>query len=149
MVTCYDTPSAKIVEQSRIDVALVGDSVAMAVHGHATTVTATIEMMTLHTEAVARGLNKTFLVSDLPFLCHKAGLPQTIGHVKKLMQAGANALKIEGADHDTCQTISHIVTAGIPVMGHIGLTPQSINGLGGNVIQGKMNHNKINSSKMH
>jgi len=137
VVTCYDYPSALIVEESEIDVALVGDSVAMAVHGHDTTLTATIEMMALHTKAVAKGLDKTFLVSDLPFLCHKEGMSATVQYVRTLMQAGAKAIKIEGGDDETCQTIQHLVSAGVPIMGHIGLTPQSIHQLGGPVIQGK------------
>jgi 3-methyl-2-oxobutanoate hydroxymethyltransferase len=137
MLTCYDYPSACIVAESNIDCVLVGDSVAMAVHGHETTIMATIEMMVLHTQAVARGLNQQFLISDLPFLSHKSSLPQTIEHVNSLLRAGAHAVKIEGADADTCKTIAYLVNAGIPVMGHIGLTPQFIHQLGGYKIQGK------------
>ncbi len=137
MITCYDYPSARIVAESNIDCVLVGDSVAMAVHGHDTTIMATIEMMVLHTQAVARGLDKQFLISDLPFLSHKSSLSHTVEQVKSLLQAGAHAVKIEGADADTCQTIAHLVHAGVPVMGHIGLTPQSIHQLGGYKVQGK------------
>ena len=137
MLTCYDYPSACTIAESTIDCVLVGDSVAMAVHGHHSTIMATIDMMVLHTAAVARGLQHQFLISDLPFLCHRASLSETIGHVKALLQAGANAIKIEGGDHDVYQTIRHLVTSGIPVMGHIGLTPQSIHQLGGYKIQGK------------
>lgn len=137
MLTCYDYPSACIIAESNIDCVLVGDSVAMAVHGHSTTIMATIEMMELHTQAVARGLNKQFLITDLPFLAHKSSQTNTVENVKKLLQAGAQAVKIEGADKDTCQTISHLVNAGIPIMGHIGLTPQSIHQLGGYKVQGK------------
>ncbi|VEB33220.1 3-methyl-2-oxobutanoate hydroxymethyltransferase [Legionella sainthelensi] len=137
MVTCYDYPSACIVSESNIDCVLVGDSVAMAVHGHETTIMATIEMMVLHTQAVARGLKQQFLITDLPFLSHKTSLAQTVEHVKSLLRSGAHAVKIEGADADTCQTISYLVNAGVPVMGHIGLTPQSIHQLGGYKIQGR------------
>lgn len=137
MVTCYDYSSACIVEASRIDCVLMGDSVAMAVHGHETTLMATMDMMILHTEAVARGLNQQFLISDIPFLSHKLSLTQTIENVKSLLRAGAHAVKIEGADADTCATIAYLVDAGIPVMGHIGLTPQSIHQLGGYKVQGK------------
>jgi len=137
MLTCYDYPSACIIAESRIDCVLVGDSVAMTVHGYETTIMTTMDMMILHTQAVARGLNHQFLVSDLPFLSHKMSLVQTMEHVKNLLQAGAHAVKIEGADADTCQTISYLVNAGIPVMGHIGLTPQSIHQLGGFKVQGK------------
>lgn len=137
MITCYDYPSACTVAESNIDCVLVGDSVAMAVHGHETTIMATMEMMILHTQAVARGLKQQFLISDLPFLSHKTSLTQTVENVKRLLQAGAHAVKIEGADADTCQTISYLVNAGVPVIGHIGLTPQSIHQLGGFKVQGK------------
>lgn len=137
MITCYDYPSACIVAESNVDCVLVGDSVAMAVHGHNTTIMATIEMMVLHTQAVARGITQQFLISDLPFLSHKTSLAQTIEHVKSLLRAGAHAVKIEGADEETCRTISYLVNAGVPVMGHIGLTPQSVHQLGGYKVQGK------------
>lgn len=137
MLTCYDYPSARLLAESDLDVVLVGDSVAMVVHGHDTTVMATMDMMVLHTQAVAKGLGKQFLVTDLPFLCHRGDMSQTIEHVKRLFQAGTHAVKIEGGDEQTCQTIRHLVTAGIPVMGHIGLTPQSVWQLGGYKIQGK------------
>ena len=137
MLTCYDYPSARIVAESNIDCVLVGDSVAMAVHGHDSTIMASMEMMQLHTAAVARGLSGQFLISDLPFLCHRVSQADTVQNVKKLLQAGAHAVKIEGGDADVCQTIAHLVTAGVPVMGHIGLTPQSVLQLGGYKIQGR------------
>ncbi len=137
MVTCYDYPSACTIAQSNIECVLVGDSVAMAVHGYDTTIMATMDMMVLHTQAVAKGLAKQFLVTDLPFLCHKMSLSESMHNVKQLIQAGAQAVKIEGADSNTCQTIDYIVQAGIPVMGHIGLTAQSIHQLGGFKVQGK------------
>ncbi len=137
MLTCYDYPSACIIAESDIDCVLVGDSVAMAVHGYNTTIMATIEMMVLHTQAVARGLNKQFLISDLPFLSHKMSRAHTVDHARQLLQAGAHGVKIEGADKDTLETIEFLVAAGVPVMGHIGLTPQSVHQLGGHKVQGK------------
>lgn len=137
MLTCYDYPSAKIIAESAIDCVLVGDSVAMAVHGHETTIMATMPMMVMHTEAVARGLKQQFLIADLPFLCHRASQSETINNVKQLLQAGAHAIKIEGADRETCQTIAYLVASGVPVIGHIGLTPQAIHQLGGFRVQGK------------
>lgn len=137
MLTCYDYPSAKIISESNLDCILVGDSVAMVVHGHASTVMATIEMMVLHTEAVARGVTKQLIISDLPFLCHRLSQAQTVAHVRRLIQAGAQAIKIEGGDDDTCQTIAYLVKAGIPILGHIGLMPQSIHQHGGYKVQGK------------
>lgn len=137
MLTCYDYPSARIVAESKLDCVLVGDSVAMVVHGHPTTVMATMDMMVLHTEAVARGITHQLIVSDLPFLCHRHSQTETVSNVRRLMQAGAQAIKIEGGDTDTCQSIRFLVTAGIPVIGHIGLTPQSVCQLGGYKVQGK------------
>ena len=144
MLTCYDYPSARIIAESAINCVLVGDSVAMVVHGHKTTIMATMEMMVLHTAAVARGLNGQFLISDLPFLAYRVSLADTMLNVKQLMQAGAHAIKLEGADPDICETIQHLVRSGIPVMGHIGLTPQSVHQLGGYKIQGKIEAHAIN-----
>ena len=137
MITCYDYPSARIVSESTIDCVLVGDSVAMAVHGEETTVRATMDMMVMHTQAVARGLKQQFLISDLPFLSYRISRADTVNNVKRLMQAGAQAVKIEGGDPDVCQTIAYLVDSGIPVIGHIGLTPQSVHQLGGYRVQGK------------
>ena len=137
VLTCYDYPSAKLIADSPLDCILVGDSVAMAVHGHNSTIMADIGMLEMHTAAVARGKGSQFLIADLPFLCHRSGMRDTIAHVKRLVQAGAQAIKIEGGDADTCATINYLVTSGIPVIGHIGLTPQSILHLGGYKVQGK------------
>ena len=137
MLTCYDYPSACIVAESNIDCVLVGDSVAMAVHGYDTTIMATIEMMVLHTKAVARGLKHQFLTTDLPFLGHRISKADTMQQVKQLLQAGAQGIKIEGGDLATCETISFLVASGVPVMGHIGLTAQYVHQLGGYKIQGR------------
>lgn len=143
MLTCYDYPSACIIAESNIDCVLVGDSVAMTMHGHDSTIMATIEMMVMHTAAVARGLKKQFLISDLPFLSYRVSRADTLCHVKQLLQAGAQAVKLEGGDEDICQTIAYLVTCGIPVMGHIGLTPQFIHQLGGYRIQGREQEHAI------
>ena len=137
MLTCYDYPSARLIAETPLDCVLVGDSLAMVVHGHESTITATMEMMILHTKAVARGLRDQLLITDLPFLCHRISRENTIHNVKKLLEAGAKAIKIEGGDADTCETIAYLVMAGIPIVGHIGLTPQSILKLGGYKIQGR------------
>lgn len=137
MITCYDYPSACIVAESQIDCVLVGDSIAMTVYGYDSTIMANMEMMINHTAAVSRGIGKKFVISDMPFLSYRHSLSDTITNVKKLVQAGAHAVKIEGGDDDICQTITHLVTSGIPVMGHIGLTPQSVMQLGGYKIQGR------------
>lgn len=136
MVTCYDAWSAKIINKTDIDCLLVGDSLAVVMHGFDSTVQATIEMMELHTAAVARGAPDKFVIADMPFLSCSKGLTAAMEAVQRLMQAGANAVKIEGADHQL-PIIQHIVEAGVPVMGHLGLTPQSIHNLGGHRVQGK------------
>src|SRR3990167_3160514 len=131
MLTCYDYPSARIIANSTIECVLVGDSVIMAVHGLVNTTMATMPIMILHTEAVARGIGQQLLVTDLPFLCHKISQSDTMHNARLLIQAGAQALKIEGGDRDTCTTIEYLVNAGIPILGHLGLTPQLINKFGG------------------
>ncbi len=140
MVTCYDHPSAKIINRTKIDSVLVGDSVAMTVHGHPHTTAATIEMMTLHTEAVARGTNKP-IVGDLPFMSYRKSKDETMNAVHNLVNAGATAVKLEGSDGNL-ETIHHIVHSGVPVMGHIGLTPQHVYTLGGYKVQGKTEESK-------
>jgi 3-methyl-2-oxobutanoate hydroxymethyltransferase len=129
VVTAYDALMAKAIAASNVDAVLVGDSVAMVVHGHSSTVHATIEMMCLHTAAVRRGAGSKFVVADMPFLSASRGLDIATQHAGALIQAGANAVKIEGVA-GTPDVISHLVRAGIPVMGHLGLTPQSVNVLG-------------------
>lgn len=138
MITCYDHWSAKIIDKSNIDCVLVGDSVSMVMHGHDNTTGADLDMMRLHVSAVKRGLTKKFLVADMPFLAHRKGLDRMMDAVDTLIKAGAQAVKIEGANGHT-KLISHIVNSGVPVMGHLGLTPQSIHQLGGYKVQGKEN----------
>lgn len=138
MVTCYDYPSARIVAKTNIDAVLVGDSLAMTVHGFPSTVHATIEMMTMHTQAVARGIGPQFLVSDMPFCAHRYGFSHTVDCASQLIRAGAHGVKIEGADNFTCEQIKHLIESGIPVMGHLGLQPQSVLAYGGYKVQGKL-----------
>jgi|TARA_B100000959_G_C14967619_1_gene618414 3-methyl-2-oxobutanoate hydroxymethyltransferase len=136
MVTCYDFTSAKIVNETDVDVVLVGDSTAMVMHGHDTTIPATIEMMATHVAAVRRGLSKKILVVDMPFLAHRKDRKTVMESVDALMKAGANAVKIEGGNGQI-EIIRHIVESDVPVMGHLGLTPQSVNMVGGWRVQGK------------
>ena len=135
MITCYDFSFAKIVQESKIDIVLVGDSVAQVIHGHPNTLAATTGMMALHTQAVARGTQK-LIVSDMPFLSTRKGIKTAMDSVHRLMKAGASAVKIEGADGHL-ELMNHIIQSGVPVMGHLGLTPQSIHQLGGPKIQGR------------
>ena len=136
MITCYDYTFAKIVGASQIDCILVGDSAAQIMHGHSTTLNASTSVMALHTAAVSRGAANKFIVADMPFLSTRKGLKNTMDQIEKLMKAGAQAVKIENADGHL-ELIRHIVESGVPVMGHLGLTPQSIHQLGGPKVQGK------------
>jgi 3-methyl-2-oxobutanoate hydroxymethyltransferase len=136
MVTCYDHWSAQILNKTDIDCLLVGDSLAVVMYGYESTVHATLDMMVLHVGAVARGAPDKFIIADMPFLTCSKGLQPAMEAVERLMQAGAHAVKIEGDSHQV-DIIRHIVNAGVPVMGHLGLTPQSIHNLGGHRVQGK------------
>lgn len=136
MVTAYDYWTAKIVNKSKVDCILVGDSLAMVMHGFPSTLQATVEMMALHTAAVVRGAPDKFIISDMPFLSYRKDLKTSMDAVEKLMQTGAQALKLEGVDGHS-EIIKHIVQSGVPVMGHLGLTPQSVHQLGGFRVQGR------------
>jgi len=136
MVTCYDYTSAKLLAQTSVDCLLVGDSVAMTMHGFKHTVHATMEMMAMHTAAVSRGAGDKFIVSDLPFLSYRKSLAESMTAIHTLMQNGASAVKLEGADGNL-ELIKHSVESGVPVMGHLGLTPQAVYQLGGYKVQGK------------
>ena len=136
LVTAYDAWSAHLVERSNVDAILVGDSAAMVMHGHRTTVPATLAMMALHTAAVARVAGNKFVIADLPFLSYRHGVSSAIRAVGTLMRNGAHAVKLEGVDgHE--DVIRQIVGSGVPVMGHVGLTPQSVNEFGGFRVQGR------------
>lgn len=136
MVTCYDYTFARLLAQTAVDGILVGDSVAMVVHGHKSTIAATVEMMRLHTEAVARGAAGKFLIADMPFLSYRKGVTAALDAAQVLMTAGAHAVKIEGVDgHE--DVVERFVQSGIPVMGHLGLEPQSVRAYGGFRVQGR------------
>jgi len=136
IVTAYDAWSARIVAQSNVDAILVGDSAAMVMHGHDTTVPATVGLMAAHTRAVARSAGGKFLIADLPFLSFRKGKDAAMRAVETLVRSGAEAVKLEGVDgHE--DVIAHILGSGVPVMGHLGLTPQSIHQFGGFRVQGR------------
>lgn len=136
MVTCYDYTFSRLLSQSPIDGILVGDSAAMVMHGHPTTVTATVEMMRIHIEAVARGAGGKLVVADMPFLSYRKGLTAALEAAHILMGAGAGALKLEGANgHE--DVVQRLTESGIPVMGHVGLQPQSVHAYGRYKIQGR------------
>ncbi len=136
MVTCYDHWTARILNETDVDCLLVGDSVAMVVHGYDSTVHADTEMMALHVSAVSRGAPDKLVIADMPFLAVRKGLEAAMDAVQSLMQAGAHAIKIEG-EQGISDLIAHIVESGVPIMGHLGLTPQSVHALGGMRVQGR------------
>lgn len=136
MITCYDYSFARIVADSDIDCILVGDSLAMVMHGHKTTLNTSVNIMALHTQAVVRGAGDKFVVADLPFMSYRKGLTANMTYVEKIMKAGAHAVKLEGAAGNI-ELVRHMVDSGVPVMGHLGLTPQSVNQLGGFKVQGR------------
>lgn len=136
MVTSYDAWSARILESSPVDMILVGDSAAMVMHGFRDTIPATVEMIASHVAAVRRGATTKFVVADLPFLAFRTDLNSSIEAVRTLMQAGANAVKLESRDGNEA-LIRHLVESGVPVMGHLGLTPQFVNAFGGFRVQGR------------
>ncbi|WP_188887735.1 3-methyl-2-oxobutanoate hydroxymethyltransferase [Paenibacillus radicis (ex Gao et al. 2016)] len=138
MLTAYDYPSAILSEEAGIDVILVGDSLGNVVLGYDTTIPVTLEDMIYHTKAVMRGAKQTFVVTDMPFMTYGIGREATMRNAARLMQeGGAQALKLEGGS-EIADDVSALVQAGIPVMGHIGLTPQSVHQLGGFRVQGKL-----------
>ncbi|WP_347549876.1 3-methyl-2-oxobutanoate hydroxymethyltransferase [Pseudalkalibacillus hwajinpoensis] len=137
MLTAYDYPSAKLAEGACVDLILVGDSVGMVALGYDSTVPVTMDDMVLHTKAVKRGATNTFVVTDMPFLTYHCTVAETLAHAGRLMQeAGAHAVKLEGGA-DVIIQINKLTKAGVPVMGHLGLTPQSVGVLGGYKVQAR------------
>ncbi|MFI8493866.1 3-methyl-2-oxobutanoate hydroxymethyltransferase [Peribacillus butanolivorans] len=137
MLTAYDYPSAKLAEQSGVDMILVGDSLGMVVLGYDSTIPVTVNDMIHHTKAVKRGAPDTFVVTDMPFMSYHLSLDETLKNAARIMQEGhADAVKVEGAG-DVVEKISALTKAGIPVIAHLGLTPQSVGVLGGYKVQGK------------
>ncbi len=136
MVTAYDALFAQIFDEADVDVILVGDSLGMVVLGHPDTLSVTMEDMIRHTGAVARGRKRAHLVADMPFLSYQTGIPDAVRNAGRLLQAGAESVKLEGG-RTMEATIRAITQCDIPVMGHIGLTPQSVHRMGGFKVQGK------------
>ena len=137
MVTAYDFPSAKLAEKAGIDMILVGDSLGMVVLGYDSTVAVTLDDMIHHTKAVRRGAPDTFVVTDMPFMTYHLSKRDTLQAAMEIVQkSGAHAVKVEGGG-PVIDTISDLTAAGIPVVAHLGLTPQSVGVLGGYKVQGK------------
>ena len=136
-ITAYDYPTARIVDEAGIPLILVGDSLGMVMLGYDTTVRVSIDEMLHHTRAVARGAKRALVVGDMPFLSYGVSQEESVEHAGRfLSEAYAQAVKIEGGVR-SARTLEAIVSSGIPVMGHIGLTPQAVNQLGGFRVQGR------------
>ena len=137
MLTAYDYPSARLVEEAGVPMILVGDTLGMVVLGYDTTLPVTMEDMLHHVKAVCRGTEKTLVVADMPFMSFQAGPEEALRNAGRFLQeGGAQAVKLEGGVV-VADTVRKIVDAGIPVMGHVGLTPQSVHQFGGWKVQGK------------
>ncbi|WP_166239444.1 3-methyl-2-oxobutanoate hydroxymethyltransferase [Paenibacillus turpanensis] len=137
MITAYDYPTAQLAEQAGADVILVGDSLGNVVLGYDSTLPVTIDDMIYHSRAVARGVRNTFVVADMPFLTYHGSLDSTLAQVGRLMrEGGCKAVKLEGGE-EIADTVKAVVAAGVPVLGHIGFTPQAVHQIGGYKIQGK------------
>jgi 3-methyl-2-oxobutanoate hydroxymethyltransferase len=137
MLTAYDYPSAKVVDGAGADIILVGDSLGMVVLGYPDTLSVTVGDMLHHTRAVVRGTQRALVVGDMPYLSYHISREESVRNAGEFVRAGAHAVKVEGAKRQRIETIEAILSAEIPVMGHIGLTPQSVNALGGFKLQGK------------
>jgi 3-methyl-2-oxobutanoate hydroxymethyltransferase len=137
MISLYDYPFARLAEDAGIDIILVGDSLGMVVQGHDSTVPVRLADVIYHTQAVRRGATRTHIVADMPFLTYQVDSPRAVEHAGRLMQdGGADSVKLEGGQ-EIAERVAAIVRAGIPVVGHVGLTPQSAGSLGGFRVQGR------------
>ncbi|TNJ63565.1 3-methyl-2-oxobutanoate hydroxymethyltransferase [Paenibacillus hemerocallicola] len=139
VITAYDYPSAKLAEEAGVDVILVGDSLGNVVQGQQSTLPVTLDEMIYHTKMVTRAVTAPFVVGDMPFMTYHGSLDQTLRNIGRLMREGlCKAVKMEGGA-EIAHTVEASVQAGVPVMGHIGLTPQSVYQIGGYRVQGKTN----------
>jgi 3-methyl-2-oxobutanoate hydroxymethyltransferase len=137
VLTAYDTASARLVDSAGVDAVLVGDSLGMTVLGYDSTLPVTMEDMLRHTAAVVRGTERALVIADMPFMSFQISAEEALRNAGRLMsEAGAGAVKLEGG-RSVAAAVSRLVEAGIPVMGHLGLTPQSVHQLGGYRVQGK------------
>jgi 3-methyl-2-oxobutanoate hydroxymethyltransferase len=137
MVTAYDYPTAVICEKAGMDLLLVGDSLGMVVLGYESTIPVTMDDMIHHSKAVRRGAPNTFIVTDMPFMTYHGSIDETLKNARVLLQeSGASAVKLEGGKQ-IIQTVKTLTSAGVPVMGHLGLTPQMVGVMGGYSVQAK------------
>lgn len=138
VLTCYDVLFAGILEEAGVDMILVGDSLGQVALGYDSTLPVTLDEMIHHTRAVRRGAPRTFTVVDLPFLTYQVSVEEALRNAGRVMkETGAQAVKLEGGDAVAVATVARLVASGIPVMAHLGLTPQSVHALGGYRVQGR------------
>ncbi len=143
MLTAYDFSTAKYIDECGVDTILIGDSLGMTILGYDTTIKVTIEDMLTFTKAVSNGVKKALVVADMPFLSYHLNKEQTTLNAGRLIQAGAKAVKLEGASDFILDEVYHLTQSGINVVGHLGFTPQYINTIGGYFVQGKSYENTI------
>jgi 3-methyl-2-oxobutanoate hydroxymethyltransferase len=137
MVTAYDFTMARLLDEGGADILLIGDSLGMVIQGHSTTLPVTVEEICYHSRAVARGARRAHVVADMPFMSFQVSPVQALENAGKLVKDGAcESVKLEGGE-EVAEHVRRIVSAGIPVMGHVGLTPQSVHAIGGFKVQGK------------
>ena len=137
MLTAYDYSTAQVLEQADVDGILVGDSLAMVALGYENTYNITIDEMLVFIKAVSRGAKKSFIIGDMPFMSYNLSIEQGLENASKMIKAGANAVKLEGCNEHIETLVKRCVECGIPVLGHLGFTPQLMNTIGGHKIQGK------------
>jgi 3-methyl-2-oxobutanoate hydroxymethyltransferase len=136
MLTCYDASFAAVLERAGVDTLLIGDSLGMVIQGHDSTLPVSVEDVAYHTRAVARGSQQALIIADMPFGSYQQSPPQALENAARLLQAGAQMVKLEGGD-EMAPTIAFLVERGVPVCAHVGLTPQHVNRFGGYRIQGR------------
>ncbi|HEV3017653.1 MAG TPA: 3-methyl-2-oxobutanoate hydroxymethyltransferase [Burkholderiaceae bacterium] len=136
MLTCYDASFAAVLDRAGIDVLLIGDSLGMVIQGHDSTLPVTVDDVAYHTRAVARGSQHALIVADMPFGSYQGSALAAFDNAVRLLQAGAQMVKLEGGE-EMAPTIGFLVERGVPVCGHVGLTPQHVNRFGGYRIQGR------------
>ena len=137
MLTAYDYSTAKYIDEAGVDMILVGDSLGMVVLGYDSTVQVTMDEMKIFTQAVCRGAKRAFVVADMPFMSYHADLSEGVKNAAQLIKCGAKAVKIEGATDHILNVVRRCVESGVPVVGHLGFTPQFVNTLDGYTVQGK------------
>jgi 3-methyl-2-oxobutanoate hydroxymethyltransferase len=143
-LTAYDFLFGRLLDDCGIDIILVGDSLGQVVAGYDTTLPVTLDEMIWHARAVRRGVRRALIVVDMPFLTFQISPEETLRNAGRILkETGAEAVKLEGGDEETCRHVQALVRAGIPVMGHVGLTPQSVHALGGYRVQGRQQESAL------